>query len=119
MELRPKKLQVSLREKKRLIQRVFKLFVNLRYHCLKLAQCNDCQLSKGLMSSSNSNLWTSMIDEGISVIKVIRYFGFVVKETYKMSTITISGMLIRLWCLIRGNSSAFKVAIGNKMISMT
>ncbi|EXX73338.1 hypothetical protein RirG_061200 [Rhizophagus irregularis DAOM 197198w] len=31
-----------------------------------------------------------------------------------MSTITISGMLIRLWCLIRGNSSAFKVAIGNK-----
>ncbi|PKC57970.1 hypothetical protein RhiirA1_471683 [Rhizophagus irregularis] len=25
-----------------------------------------------------------------------------------MSTITISGMLIRLWCLIRGNSSAFK-----------
>ncbi|CAG8709631.1 19353_t:CDS:2 [Rhizophagus irregularis] len=56
------------------------------------------------MSSSNSNLWTSMIDEGISVIK----------ETYKMSTITISGMLIRLWCLIRGNSSAFKVAIGNK-----
>src|SRR4051794_36959246 len=37
---------------------------------------------------------------------------FVHCHTNKMSAVTISGMPIRLWCLVRGSSSAFYVTIG-------